>query len=326
MKDSIQIMGIREHERELRMLARSMAEGLAVAAKKKTGQTVFASAIRIEQAALHGLLKASNVPVSALECGFEAKGTGEALFLIPTSDLAQVGEIFSGVAPKAGSPLAPEAAESCEGYFSAAFAEFCGSLQEAHGLQVVAAPARLLNPDGKPAALLARQDIYAESCCMYLQLLVEPEHEFRIQLLMRSEKAAALAALLGAGLPAERPPAEARARGAAEADAAAAPAGAPVGPAQGGSQTRQGSWNLDLLLDVELPVAISFGESCMSLKDILRLGVGSIIELDKSVNDPVTVIVNQKPVASGEVVMVEGNYGVRILQVESTAERIRSLG
>lgn len=86
------------------------------------------------------------------------------------------------------------------------------------------------------------------------------------------------------------------------------------------------SWNIDLLLDVELPITVSFGETEMPLRDVLKLGVGSVIELDKSVNDPVTVIVNQKPIAQGEVVMVEGNYGVRILEVESTAERIRSLG
>jgi flagellar motor switch protein FliN/FliY len=48
--------------------------------------------------------------------------------------------------------------------------------------------------------------------------------------------------------------------------------------------------------------------------------------LDKSVNDPVTIIVNHKPIAKGEVVMIDGNYGVRILEVESAADRIRSLG
>ena len=87
-----------------------------------------------------------------------------------------------------------------------------------------------------------------------------------------------------------------------------------------------GGWNIDLLLDVELPVSVSFGHSEMQLKDVLKLGAGSVIELDKSVNDPVTIIVNHKPIAKGEVVMVDGNYGVRILEVESTAERLRSLG
>jgi flagellar motor switch protein FliN/FliY len=77
---------------------------------------------------------------------------------------------------------------------------------------------------------------------------------------------------------------------------------------------------------VELPIVVSFGTTEIPLKDVLRLGVGSVIELEKAVNDPVTITVNQKPIAKGEVVMVDGNYGVRILEVESTAERIRSLG
>lgn len=92
------------------------------------------------------------------------------------------------------------------------------------------------------------------------------------------------------------------------------------------AQPGQKNWNIDLLLDVELPVSVSFGNSEMQLKDVLKLGSGSVIELDKSVNDPVTVLVNHKPIARGEVVMVDGKYGVRILEVESTADRIRSLG
>ena len=94
----------------------------------------------------------------------------------------------------------------------------------------------------------------------------------------------------------------------------------------GVGQGSAGNWNIDLLLDVELPISISFGNAEMQLKDVLKLGTGSVIELDKSVNDPVTIIVNDKQIAKGEVVMVDGNYGVRILEVESTAERIRSLG
>jgi flagellar motor switch protein FliN/FliY len=98
------------------------------------------------------------------------------------------------------------------------------------------------------------------------------------------------------------------------------------GNAASGSPGAAGNWNIDLLLDVELPISVSFGHCEMLLKDILKLGAGSVIELDKSVNDPVSIIVNHKPIAKGEVVMVDGNYGVRILEVESTAERIRSLG
>ena len=92
------------------------------------------------------------------------------------------------------------------------------------------------------------------------------------------------------------------------------------------TQSGASNVNLELLLDVELPVSISFGSSEMMLKDVMKMGTGSIIELNKTVNDPVAIIVNRKPIAYGEVVMVDGNYGVRILEVESTADRIRSLG
>jgi flagellar motor switch protein FliN/FliY len=91
------------------------------------------------------------------------------------------------------------------------------------------------------------------------------------------------------------------------------------------SKSEPANWNLDLLLDVELPVSVSFGSSEMQLKDIIKLKAGSVIELDQSVNDPVTVFVNRKPIAKGEVVMIDGNYGVRILEVESAAHRVRSI-
>jgi flagellar motor switch protein FliN/FliY len=98
------------------------------------------------------------------------------------------------------------------------------------------------------------------------------------------------------------------------------------GTSAGAGQGVAGNWNMDLLLDVELPFSVSFGHTEMPLKEVLKLGAGSVIELDKSVNDPVTIVVNHKPIARGEVVMVDGNYGVRILEVKSTADRIRSLG
>ena len=100
--------------------------------------------------------------------------------------------------------------------------------------------------------------------------------------------------------------------------------GASADAAQAGAGA--GSVNLELLLDVELPVSVTFGTSEMTIKEVLKLGTGSVVELDKLVNDPVAIVVNKKPIAYGEVVMIDGNYGVRVLEVESTADRIRSLG
>ncbi|MBC7821412.1 MAG: flagellar motor switch protein FliN [Planctomycetaceae bacterium] len=86
-----------------------------------------------------------------------------------------------------------------------------------------------------------------------------------------------------------------------------------------------GSKTLDLLLDVELPVSVSFGRASVPLKDVLKLTSGSIVELNRGVSDPVELIVNNCVIARGEVVVVEGNYGVRIQQIVSARERLRTL-
>ena len=85
------------------------------------------------------------------------------------------------------------------------------------------------------------------------------------------------------------------------------------------------SRTFDLLLDVELPVSVSFGRAQVQLKDVLKLTTGSIIELNRSIAEPVEVIVNNCVIARGEVVVVEGNFGVRIQQVISRQERLRTL-
>ena len=85
------------------------------------------------------------------------------------------------------------------------------------------------------------------------------------------------------------------------------------------------SKTLDLLLDVELPVSVSFGRASVPLKDVLKLTSGSIVELNRGVTDPVELIVNNCVIARGEVVVVEGNYGVRIQQIISARERLRTL-
>ena len=82
---------------------------------------------------------------------------------------------------------------------------------------------------------------------------------------------------------------------------------------------------MDLLLDVELPVSISFGRTQLLLKDVIKLTTGSIVELNRSITEPVEVIVNNCVIARGEVVVLDGNYGVRIHQIISRQERLRSL-
>jgi flagellar motor switch protein FliN/FliY len=94
---------------------------------------------------------------------------------------------------------------------------------------------------------------------------------------------------------------------------------APSAPATRNSKT------LDLLLEVDLPIGVSFGRTQMRLKEALKLTTGSIVELNRSVTEPVEIVVNNCVIARGEVVVVEGNYGVRILEIISREERLRTL-
>jgi flagellar motor switch protein FliN/FliY len=99
----------------------------------------------------------------------------------------------------------------------------------------------------------------------------------------------------------------------------------PLDMTSGNASTVRQSRTLDLLLEVELPVSVSFGRARLPLKDVLKLTSGAIVELNRSVNDPVEVIVNNCVIARGEVVVVDGYYGIRIHQIVSRQERLRSL-
>jgi flagellar motor switch protein FliN/FliY len=79
---------------------------------------------------------------------------------------------------------------------------------------------------------------------------------------------------------------------------------------------------LDLLLDIELPVTLRFGRTQMTLQEVTDLSTGSVIDFGQGEGEPVEVLVNGRVVARGEAVMVQGNYGVRISQIESRRERL----
>src|SRR3954468_7664906 len=85
------------------------------------------------------------------------------------------------------------------------------------------------------------------------------------------------------------------------------------------------SANLAVLMDVQLLVSIRFGETEMLLEDVIKLGVGSVIELNSGVDDPVELVVNGRSFARGEVVTVDGFYGIRITEITSVGERIKSI-
>lgn len=83
--------------------------------------------------------------------------------------------------------------------------------------------------------------------------------------------------------------------------------------------------SLDLILDIPLTVTVELGRSKMLINDLLQLGQGSVVELTKLVGEPLEVLVNQKLVARGEVVVVNEKFGVRLTDIVTPMERVQSL-
>lgn len=79
--------------------------------------------------------------------------------------------------------------------------------------------------------------------------------------------------------------------------------------------------NADLMYDFEIPVRISLGRTKIPLKDALRLTTGSVLELNQTLEDSVEMVVGNCVLAQGEIVVVEGNYGIRIQQINDKARR-----
>lgn len=107
------------------------------------------------------------------------------------------------------------------------------------------------------------------------------------------------------------------------------PVGAIVEPAQPAATARPSpgpSQAAPLLMGVKLPIRVLLGRTQLCLRDIAQLGSGAVVELDCSPDDPVEIMVNDRVIAQGEVVVVSGNYGVRITKIASRPEGSQTEG
>lgn len=102
-----------------------------------------------------------------------------------------------------------------------------------------------------------------------------------------------------------------------------------VQPAQfgaiGSMKSNKEAANIGLILDVPLQVTVELGSARMKIKEILELGLGSVIELDKLAGDPVDIFVNGKLIAKGEVVVIDENFGIKVTDIISPIERAHTL-
>ena len=83
--------------------------------------------------------------------------------------------------------------------------------------------------------------------------------------------------------------------------------------------------NLDFILDIPLKVTVELGRTSVVIKDLLQLGQGSVLELDKLAGEPLEILVNGKLIAKGEVVVVNEKFGIRLTDIISPIERIETL-
>ncbi len=84
--------------------------------------------------------------------------------------------------------------------------------------------------------------------------------------------------------------------------------------------------NLDFILDIPLEISVELGRVRMMISELLQLGQGSVIELNKLAGEPLEIFVNQKLIARGEVVVVNEKFGIKMTDILSTIERVKQLG
>jgi flagellar motor switch protein FliN/FliY len=94
----------------------------------------------------------------------------------------------------------------------------------------------------------------------------------------------------------------------------------------GGADFAGSQGNLDLIVDIPVRITVELGRTRKTIGEVLALGPGSVVELNKMAGEPVDVLVNGKLIARGEVVVIDESFGIRVTEVVSKAERIRSMG
>ncbi|MGD0830655.1 MAG: FliM/FliN family flagellar motor switch protein [Terracidiphilus sp.] len=179
-----------------------------------------------------------------------------------------------------------------------------------------AACGELLAKTGKTCRVASFAEVEGESKLSRAFQLKSGERSWTV--LVRDEvrapkPAAAPAATQPAAQPASQQPAEQAARAAAS------------GQNSTGENSPGWSAGVELLLDVELEATLRFGCKEMLLADILDLGPGDVVQLDRNVADPVDLIVGDKIVARGEVVLINGNFGLRVTEVAMPRKRLESI-
>jgi flagellar motor switch protein FliN len=256
---------------------------------------------------------------------FKASGklAGDQAFQFSAPDGMRMAQMLMSEAVDA----AVEISEGHRDALSELFRQFAGMVATAckakYGGAVEFQLESALAPSWQPAS--SSTWIFAAPQLAPLQWKLLISTELHAALQAAYEKTAQAAAQEAAKPPAAVPPPAAPSTPSAAAQPAASPPSAAAAKPSAAPATNGATPNLDLLLDVELDATLRFGQREMLLREILELRPGSVVELNRQLQEPAELLVGGRIIARGEVVIVDGNYGLRITDIVHPQKRLESL-
>jgi flagellar motor switch protein FliN/FliY len=268
---------------------------------------------RAEPAAVRKMLPAENISVAL---PFTEGIQGEMHLLLGKRDAAMVGDLM--LMQEDGGEFGPDQKDAIAELSNQVASSYAVALGAEHGFKTFAGPSRLSD------FVIEAPPIPWDRCfIMTASVAVEGKEDAFLAVLLPESIGMQLSGKNRNDAPAgEAPVQETNPSPPSPVFVEMPRPAAASGP--GPSHTREQD-NIELLLDVELDVSIELGNTTLSIKRILDLAPGSIVELDRMAGEPVDLLVNNKAVAKGEVVVIDESFGIRILSLVSPEERIRSL-
>jgi flagellar motor switch protein FliN len=262
---------------------------------------------------------APDTPTACMVISASKALQGEMAILVPEAGALSLAQILVSDQLNAAVPFDSDRRDAFEELIRQVLGQVATSLKQAAGGEVEVKPSGNEVPSWTGAGRVGIRITGEKLLPIQLTLLVSPELAKSLAPRPEVQEAAA---------PAPVPKAPESAAVASAAEAAAPPSPPPPSPPPPSSPeppAARGS-NLELLLDVRLDATIRFGQKRMLLRDILQLHPGTAVALDRLVQEPVELLVGGRVVAQGEVVIIDGNYGLRITEIITMQQRLESLG
>jgi flagellar motor switch protein FliN/FliY len=298
----------------------SMLTGREFAIKAQDGDTLDHTGVSV----LH------QAPVVYVKAHYTKGMTGIILFALPLKEGTMLVDLMLGGDGTPSAELAGDSRDALAETFNQIMGSANQALSDLAGETLSISNVEIFSSQGGDAAGL--EEILGPGPFYDLPLeTVQETLSTLIHLLVPDLLVQQIKRKLGLGEPAPAAPVMEAAPAPAPAPATAARAAAPAPPSQAAPTqilrpaANVDTGNLDLLMDIELPLMVRMGQTEMQLGDLLKLTPGSILELNRAADAPVELLVNSKLIAKGEVVVVDGNFAFRITEIESTDTRIRSL-